>query len=232
MSITKTITLSKTGYDPFIDFLKGACIVFVILTHCISPTFHKYSLFCLWGDMAVPLFLLIQVFQTYKKGTNNVSVKPVKLLNRIVIPFLITQAFGVVVLFFTSIQLIPSLSQFGDIGPGAYYPYIYLQFVILLLMLAPLFNRVKHTWMLWVLFLVVSELLELFSIKYIQPNVYRFLFFRYTFLIFLGWFLTKDKIVLNALPFILSILSMFAILVFDGIVLEGGGRFVNGVLQE
>lgn len=215
------IVLNKYGYEPFLDFLKGVCIVFVILTHCISPALHKYSLFCLWGDMAVPLFLLIQVFQTYKKGTNNVSIKPVKLLKRIVIPFLITQTIGVAVLFLTSRQLIPSLSKFGGIGPGAFYPYIYLQFVILLFILAPLFNRVKSSWILWLLFLLISELLELISIRFIQPDVYRFLFFRYTFLILLGWLLTKDKIVLNGWTFLLSILSMFAILVFDGIVLKG-----------
>ena len=156
----RSVQLNKTGYEPFLDFLKGVCIVFVILTHCISPAVHRYSLFCLWGDMAVPMFLLIQAFQTYKKGTNDISINFKKLLKRIIIPFFMAQLIGVAVLIMTSKQVCSLIFQVGNIGPGAYYPYIYLQFVLLLWLLAPVFNCIKNKFVLAGSFLVVSQIFE------------------------------------------------------------------------
>lgn len=74
------ITLQKEGYDPFIDYLKGVCIFLVVLAHCLPHT--EYILFPLWGDQAVPLFLLIQVFHAYKHGVDEAVKMPnlVKLL--------------------------------------------------------------------------------------------------------------------------------------------------------
>lgn len=218
-SLSYNILLNKKGYEPFLDFLKGVCIVFVILTHCISPSLHKYSLFCLWGDMAVPLFLVVQVFQTYKKGTSIIKINVTKLLKRIVVPFLIAQVAGVAVLSLVGYPFLNSLRQFGDIGPGAFYPYIYLQFAVLLWLVSSLFNKVKKVGLLLFLFLVVSELLELVSIYLpIGPSVYRFLFFRYTFLIFLAWLLTKGGIAFKPFTIVLAIVSAVFILLFDGII--------------
>lgn len=234
-TLSYKIWLDKSGYEPFLDFLKGVCIVFVVLTHCISPAMHKYSLFCLWGDMAVPMFLLVQVFQTYKKGTLNVKFNMRKLLKRIVIPFLIAQLIAVMVLSFGEHPLMSTLKQFGDLGAGAYYPYIYVELAVLLWMVSPLFNKVKNTGLILFFFLVVSELIELFCIYLtVGPEVYRFLFFRYTFLIFLGWLLVNDGIVLNPLTALLSVISGIFILVFDGIIpldfLGGGKSFVRCIL--
>lgn len=61
------LKFKKEGYDPFISYLKGVCIFWVILTHTITKDVHDYSLFCLWGDMAVPIFLAIQCVHVYKK---------------------------------------------------------------------------------------------------------------------------------------------------------------------
>ena len=62
------LTLRRDGYDPFIDFVKGVCIVLVVLTHCLPDIVQFYVLFPLWGRPAVPLFLIIQVLHTYKEG--------------------------------------------------------------------------------------------------------------------------------------------------------------------
>ena len=55
------IAFNKHGYDPFIDFLKGVCILFIILTHCFPEYLIEYTQFDLWGRTAVPLLILLQV---------------------------------------------------------------------------------------------------------------------------------------------------------------------------
>ena len=221
-SLSYKIKLNKDGYEPFLDFLKGVCIIFVILTHCISPSLRKYSLFCLWGDMAVPLFLVVQVFQTYKRGTKNIKINIAKLLKRIVIPFLIAQACGVAILSFVGgISLLSSLRQFGGIGPGDYFPYIYIQFTILLSFLSPFFDKNKEM-VIASFFILVSELLELACIYLsVGLHFYIFSFFRYTFLIYLGWLLANDRIQQNLITYILTLVSVVFILSFDGIIQLG-----------
>ena len=49
--------LNKTGYDPSIDYLKGLCIIFVLIVHCIPKQVRDFTMACLWGDMAVSVFL-------------------------------------------------------------------------------------------------------------------------------------------------------------------------------
>lgn len=216
------LTLNRKGYDPFIDYVKGLAILFVVMTHLISVDIHKYTLFCLWGDMAVPLFLLIQVFHAYKK--DRVVLKWKQICRRIIVPFVITQVAICVLLIVLNRKIdVSSFEEFGNLGPGAYYPYIYLQFAILLWMIAPWIKKVKRTISLLFIFMVVSQLLELLSI-YLQipSDVYRFLFFRYTFLIYLGYLIAKGKLALNRWLFVISLISLFLILMFDGII--GGGE--------
>lgn len=61
----RIIRLNRTGYDPFIDYLKWVAILFVVLPHALPM--HKEIASCLWIDQAVPLFLMIQVFHAYKQ---------------------------------------------------------------------------------------------------------------------------------------------------------------------
>ena len=51
--------------DLFIDFLKGICIICVVLTHNLPQSVMKASVFVAWGDMAVPLFLLFQSYHVF-----------------------------------------------------------------------------------------------------------------------------------------------------------------------
>lgn len=216
------LTFDKKGYDPFIDYLKGVAIIFVILTHLISDTLHSYTLFCLWGDMAVPLFLLVQVFHSYKK--ENVVLKFKQILKRIVVPFLATQVVICALLVILNRGFdIALFKGFGNLGPGAYYPYIYIQFALLIWLVAPLFRRVKSRTALLVIFIAISEVIELICIYMkIDSDIYRFLFFRYTFLLFLGFLLAKDKLIINRWALIVSLISLLFVLSFDGII--GGGQ--------
>ena len=91
--ISKNIVkLKSEGYDPFIDFLKGICIVLVILTHCIPSVIRRQTFFAFWGMPAVPIFLIIQVFHSYKKGIDNVKRTDfIKIWQRIIKPFLLIE---------------------------------------------------------------------------------------------------------------------------------------------
>lgn len=68
------LTFKTDGYDPLIDYTKGLCILFVVIQHSIPTVLHHYTMFALWGRLAVPLFLLIQVFHTYKKLMGGVKL--------------------------------------------------------------------------------------------------------------------------------------------------------------
>ena len=63
----RTLSLKKNEYDPFIDYIKGFCILSVIILHSTPVSVLKASLGCLWISMCVSLFLLVQVFHAYKK---------------------------------------------------------------------------------------------------------------------------------------------------------------------
>ena len=67
------VVFKRSGYDSFIDFLKGICILLVLLDHSLS-LIKEYSLFAIWGRPAVPIFLLIQVFHAYKRGVDNCTM--------------------------------------------------------------------------------------------------------------------------------------------------------------
>lgn len=222
-----TFAINKTDYDPFIDYLKGVCIIFVVLTHCISPQLHRMTLFCLWGDMAVPMFLLIQTFHAYKKGLSGIHLHIGKLWRRIIFPFLIAQIIAVLILISWNSGDFSSISHFGNLGPGAYYPYIYLQFSFLLWMFAPLFHHLRNPYLLCFIFIALSQFLEIFCISMsVNEAIYRLLFFRYTFLIFLGYLMATGSLHLNRKTFLLSIVSMLFILVCDGVIPVGGwGNF-------
>ena len=76
--------------------MKGICILFVIINHCIGESIHKSIYYCLWGDMAVPLFLIIQTFHAYKKGLST-KIKLGKIWSRMLKDFFILQAFLIVI---------------------------------------------------------------------------------------------------------------------------------------
>ena len=120
----RLIAFNKTGYDPSIDFLKGVCILLVVLTHCIPIDVRDNTLlFPLWGVPAVPLFILIQVFHAYKKGTDVGVVKWGKLWERIIKPFLIVELLIGVILFVKII--IKDFYTYDELKGCFYYYLIY-----------------------------------------------------------------------------------------------------------
>lgn len=213
-----SIQLSKHGHDGFIDFLKAYCIICVILAHSIPD--HNSVAFCIWGGMQVPIFLLIQVFHALKKDSQEINFT--KIFRRIILPFIAVETF--LFLFKIGIRIgkpeeiskfIKTFIYFGGYGPGSYYFWIYLQFVILLPFFAPLFKKYKESTLL-LFFLVLSVGGEFFcSLTHMPEFIYRLLALRYIFLIFLGYIWVKKGIIINTFTLLLSIISMGSILFFS-----------------
>lgn len=209
--MSQVAVLSKTGYDPFITFMKGYAILCVLLAHALpNPDATGYAL---WGGMQVPLFLLIQVFHSFKKEPH---FSFAKLMKRAVLPFLLIQ-FVLVALACRHgdvyNQLIISTIG-GGRGPGSYYFWLYLQFAVLLPLLYPLTKKLKRSQLL-IIFLLVSEGCEvLSSLLHIPEPVYRLLCLRYLFLIYLGIEWVLDGIVINTKTLLLSLVSVAAIIYF------------------
>lgn len=216
-----SIKLRREGHDPFIDYLKGICILFVVLNHCITSELANNTLFCLWGSSAVPIFLIIQVFHAFKKGINHVTINYKKMWQRIIWPFLLTEMFIISIYYLkqvifgdtSSSPFFKTVLLWGGIGPGCYYPWIYIQFAFLIPIAANVFKIIKGLNLL-IIFLTVSTIIEIICANMIPMRIYRLLFLRYLFLFYLGYILTFRGFIVNYYTTILAIGGMAATLLF------------------
>lgn len=135
--------------DLFIDFLKGLCIISVVLTHNLPEVVMKASVFVLWGAMAVPLFLTLQSYHVFHRGMRpGKKLKDYypwrKIWHRILKPFaIITLVTGAILVIagHDPVSVIKGAVISGGIGPGSYYVWIYLQFAFFLPLCLTLFNK-------------------------------------------------------------------------------------------
>lgn len=216
------VEFRKDGYDPFIDFLKGWCIACVVLNHCANMHDRNLMLFPFWGSPAVPIFLMIQVFHTYKRGVDNVSVNWNKLWKRIIKPFVFVELIILALHMAYTIRHDQSITEnllgylkLGGMGPGSYYIWIYIQFAVILAFISPLFKRLKSTQLI-ILFIIVSELIEIICCLTNMPTkMYRIGFFRYTMLIGIGYIVAKKGILVNKYTLVVSLLSLITLYIFS-----------------
>ena len=211
---TIQIELNKTGYEPFLDYLKAFAIICVLIGH----TFHFLNLmgYSFWIGMQVPLFVLIQAFHVLKKPSTKLDFK--KIFLRILLPyFIILLGIVLVYLFFGKMdnRLIVKGLIGGGYGPGSYYPWIYLQLAVILYLIRPVFDKedlIKQA----VLWLVVCEGIEILeSLLNVPEPIHRLLAVRYLFLIYLAWIWVKKGIVINKSTLLLSVLSLLSIVYFE-----------------
>lgn len=225
------VPLKREGYDPFIDYLKGVSILFVIITHCIAAKLNSI-LFSLWGAQAVPLFLLIQVFHAYKKKTTSwESYNWGKLFKRIIWPFILLCLIQIVCLLKLPQQVRETYIQdaiwSGGLGPGSYYIWVYLQFYLLLPLVKTLMEKInKRRLLICAVFLCI--ILEI-ACSYISipPWLYRLLMIRYTFLIYLGYTWVKDGVVISIKTILFSLISIVFILLFQYSDINWEPLFIN-----
>lgn len=213
------IKFLKNEYDPFIDYLKGISIIFVVWTHCMTRDELSSIFFPFWGDTAVPLFLLIQSFHYYKKDDIVKFPSFKKLWKRIIFPYLIllffTFAFDFII-FYKETSGSFNLPLYWDYrGPGSYYIFVYIQFAFLLPIIDPLFRRISIKW-LCLIFIIISQIIEyLLCVTHCPDSIYRIALCRYIFIIYLGYIIAKDGIPINIKTVFISIVSMAFIYIFN-----------------
>ena len=198
------------------DFLKGVAIVFVLLLHSLSREVlwfmhSNYSI-----GQAVPLFILCTFVLSFNSlfarkryikywfSKNRVHT----LFGKIIKPFLIVQFLLIMLLLLSgnSDKLI-SLIKNAGFGPGSYYPWIYLQFWLLIPFLYGLFKNVGILWAGGIV-LIISQMLQYAcSVLEISEEIYRLLCFRYVFLSVLAYLVLKYSIkpIWNILFFLIGV---------------------------
>lgn len=216
--------------NPFIDFLKGICILFVIFAHNCPARFLNKSGFFLWGGMAVPLFLLLQsfhVFQTDKlRRELGLPTKSLitqydlkRLSRRIILPFIIiTSATGIILILLGNnpISIAKRILLYGGLGPGSYYVLIYIQFFFLIPLALIFINKWKQKSVLFII--IISQCLEWFCIWMEIPQLlYRVLCFRYIFLIYLGYYWVEKSIYkkFSYIDFSFSVISLIILIIIN-----------------
>ena len=218
MSPSTTINL-KGNHNPFIDALKGFAILFVCINHSIPCYIKQPILFDLWGGAAVPIFLLIQVFHYYKHGLSDLPrIRLQKMIKKLVAPYVVAEVAIILIMWLSGENIFGCIKQcirqFGY-GTGEYYIWIYFQFVLLLPACAYIFRKLSNKASCMVIIGLCILLETLCSVSDINERVYKFLFFRYLFLIWLGFQWSKESIIITRRTVLLSIASMVAIMVFD-----------------
>lgn len=216
----RIIPLKKEGYDPFIDYVKGLCIFFVVFAHCFTLSKLDCMLYALWGVHSVPIFLLFQVYHCYKKGVDKVtfSYDLKKLSSRIIKPFLLIFLIQLLLKLFLSDNYLDVLSDVikqGGIGPGTYYVWIYIWFFFLLPVFALIIRKIHNIKLLFIFFVLLSIAVE-FTCSYFHINemIYTLLPLRFLFLFFLGYMWAYKGVVINKITIFLSCVSIIFLLYF------------------
>jgi len=211
-----------SGYDASIDYLKGISILWIVMTHCVPTRVQDVMLFPLWGAQAVPVFLIIQVFHAYKKGIDNTTFPIGKIWKRIILPFLLTIGITYIISIGSGLvihkeigELTISFLKSGGNGAGSYYFWIYLQFALLLPLISFILKKNSLRSNLIILIIIAESLEVLCCLLAIPEWLYRLLFFRYFFLVYIGYYLVNYSIKLNPIVVIITILSVPILLIFQ-----------------
>lgn len=191
----------SSEYIDWIDGAKGIAIVSVILLHSL-PCLREIG--WMWHiGQAVPVFLFITAylmslrFESLRTSFTWERLK--KMLMNVFVPFL-------VVLFVQLICLaldrhcpsVKTLIKNGGIGPGAYYPWLYLQVWIIVPFIVLLVRKLP-IWASALILLIISIAAEylfvlLQEIEHIN-DLYQLLPIRYLIVLYIGciWSILKEK---------------------------------------
>lgn len=201
------------------DFIKGIAILSVILLHTVSYQFliDSYAFFHIW--QAVPLFILISYILIFTKLDKRVDLctyyskqSIFKIVKRIALPYILFQS----LIFFLSLIKYDNGSIYGLIlgkGPGAYYPFVYIQLWITAPFLFYLLNKFK-----WggVILFTLCVFLNIITSTYLQNDaIYSRLLIRYLFISYIAFVWVRRQYRLSLLLSILSIAYYFATIDFN-----------------
>ncbi|MBR5391677.1 MAG: hypothetical protein IK148_02300 [Prevotella sp.] len=214
----KKITLYENGYEPFIDFFKGIAIIFVVYSHCATPDIRHASGFYFWAAAPTALFMLIHVFHSFRVSDHVKKPNVIKLFKRVFKPFLITQAIIFIGYYLFTGNLLWRPFLHGGIGMGAYFPWVYVQFIFFCYLMAPVVAKwgQKNGWILLLIFMILAQCAELFCcLVNMNTTLYKLLFFRYIFLVYIGYSIVRRGVYLNWTRGVLATLGLLFIIVFQ-----------------
>ncbi len=191
-----------------IDLIKGVAILFIIVLHAFPRSIYLENrvFIALSFQQAVPLFVISTGYVSanswflkkldFKKYFSASRAK--NLLYRILRPFLLVVALQVIYLVAIKNQpissLILSFITDGGWGAGSYYPWLYLQLWVLLpfLLWFSEFRISENSKLIMVFILSLS--FEIFAVLLHIPEwLYRLVFVRYFFALYIGIFWYKNK---------------------------------------
>lgn len=186
----------------YIDFYKGICTLFIIITHYKWTDDQRLTLlFPFWIQMAVPIFMVITGYvsalslQRRQKGIFE-SYRPRPLIrkwSRFIVPFFPVFVFELLyntIIRHDRLSVLSSVEMFfgGGVGPGSYYFPIMLQVVIILPIIYACIRKLKLIGLLACFAInLIYEILK--NIIHMTPDMYRVSSLRYLFIIAYGCYL-------------------------------------------
>lgn len=211
-------------YFIWIDNVKGIAIVLVVLNHC-GYLAGKENL--QWFQHAVPLFLFCSAYLLRKKDIHNYFSKKrlLRLWKRIIGPYLLVEILAVALLLFADIFIninihidINRFIKSAGLGPGSYFPVVYIQCWLLIPFLVLLKHRYSFSKSL-LIFTVLCAILEFFFITISENRVWlwRLLAVRYLMILFVGVYyeeFVKRKALLIALVILSIVVAIIDIYIF------------------
>ena len=219
---SKPYLLYQKGYEPFIDFFKGYLILCILFTHScdIWMPLRERSLYHLWGCAPTACFMMISTMHIFRKGLNNASITLGKHIKKVLLPFLIIQLSALIINIILKpinevFEGIPAFIKSGGYGIGSYFPWVYIQYILLMMFLCPIVKKIHDRRKLFLFFLIISITIELLcSLFKLDDGWYRILVLRYPFLIYLGLLLDEDGVFLSVKRCIISLIGLFFIIMF------------------
>ena len=190
-----------------IDFVKGVCIIFVIIAHFEwTQTERLKYLFPFWIELAVPVFMVIsgfvytKSFQKHNILTLEQAYKVDTILGRIIrfsVPYIIVFCFEEIT-FNAAGAVHHSLVQvfqnflIGGFGSGTYYYVIMIQFIFWFPVIFAIIRKYDFNGLILCGF--INFMYELLRRAYnMNLDCYRLLVFRYTLVIAYGCYYAMGK---------------------------------------
>lgn len=195
-----------------LDFLKGFAILWVVLEHAL-PTSIAKGFTMVFPFKAVPVFFSITLYLMFRKFSGKQEYfrdwyqweRFWQMFKKVFIPFFLVLLIQVLILLNKQERVI-SVIYAGGYGPGAYYPWVYLQMWFLAPVLFWIVDRKKWCGVLLLLVICVALNVILSYVCIVPAGLYRLLAIRYFFLAAIAyiWLHHEDynKFVLLSLGFV------------------------------
>lgn len=194
--IPNNLALPKRSYYYEIDFLKAIAIIFILIAHAIASYLWLYPFHVI---QAIPIFMIVAGFTASLQTSKLKNISSYyslaffrKTFNRIILPFLLITILSCVIKVLayseTIKQCFIGVLKKGGVGPGSYFPVMFIQHLLFfpLLYRFSLVSKIDEYAKIFIV-LFISICCEYGCIYFKIPLwLYRMLFVRYIFVVYLG----------------------------------------------